>query len=803
MKISYNWLREFVKTSEKPRDIARDLTLKTAEVEGIIDFNEQYKNIVTGQVKSIKPHPDGDKLNVALINVGDQVLQICFGNTLHVEENWIIPVALPGAKLPNGIEIQKRNMRGLESQGMICVDEELELELSDSGFTVFPEGTRLGVPIMKVLGLDDVVLEVDNKSLSHRADLWSQIGFAREVAAITGTKFNEPKRKTWKQLKTAPKRSKLDVKIVSKQGAKRYMAVRIDGVRVEPSSQEIASKLLAVGLRPISNIVDVTNYVMYEMGQPLHAFDAASVSGALHVRFAKPKEVLETLDAQSRELESADLVIADAKKSIALAGVMGGANSEISAKTTSIIVEAATFDPAMIRKTSRRFGLLSDASLRFEKTLDPELAEAALLRACELILEMCPDAQIVSNVADVKNYTKKNVALNISHERIEKSLGVAVPKAKALSILKGLGFEVVAKGENYKIGVPSVRGVKDVTIAEDIVEEIARIYGFENIPSVLPRVQVVREAKDPQLVVNKKLREISRDLGKNEIYAYSFVDEKKLKDVGFTPEEHWKLAQTAFEGQPYLQVSLVPNMLAAVAKNIANFDVVNIFQIDRVFRKEPSEFEIAPGSSKKLPKQPYRYVSLTSAKEPLTFHDAKGEVEALFTSLGYAKDEFSFKKDWLPEYMDPSQSASVMLQGKLMGCVGVVAKDVLNNFKIRQNTLGFVLDADVIAAKPPTLRSYKEVGKFPSVVRDIAVVVSDMHSAGSLLEEMKKSSPLVSDVAIFDVYRGKGIDEGKRSLAFRITYQTSNRTLTDKEVDEAKSQLENRLASKFQAQIRK
>lgn len=803
MKISYNWLREFVKTSEKPRDIARDLTLKTAEVEGVIDFKEQYKNIVTGQVKSIKPHPDGDKLNVALINVGDEVLQICFGNTLHVEEGWIVPIALPGAKLPNGLEIQKRTMRGQESQGMICVDEELELELSESGFTVFPEGTKLGQPITTVLGLDDVVLEVDNKSLSHRADLWSQMGFAREVAAITGAKFNEPKRKTWKQLRTSSKKTKLDAKIVSKQGARRYMAVRIDGVNIEPSSREIASKLLALGLRPISNVVDITNYVMYEMGQPLHAFDASAVSGAISVRFAKPKEVLETLDAQKRELESADLVIADNKKGIALAGVMGGANSQVAQNTTSIILEAATFDPAMIRKTSRRFGLLSDASLRFEKTLDPLLAEAALLRACELVLEACPDAHIASNVVDAKNFTKKDVVLNVSHEYIETHLGVSVPKAKVLSILKGLGFEVVAKSDGYKVHVPSARGVKDVTIPEDIVEEIARIYGFENIPATMPRVQVVREARDPQLVVNKKLREISRDLGKNEVYTYSFVDEKKIQDTGFTVDEHLKLAQTAFEGQPYLQISLVPNMLSVVAKNIAHADRVNVFQIDRVFRKERGEFTIAPGSKEFLPKQPYRYVSIVSSKDELSFHDARGEVEAIFQNLGYTKDEYAFKKDWLPEYMDAAHSASVMLHGKLMGCVGLFAKNVLNNFKIRQKAMGFVLDADVIASQPPKPRSYKEVTKFPSVVRDIAVVVSDIHSAESLLQEIKKSSPLVADVEIFDVYRGKGIDEGKRSLAFRITYQVSNRTLTDVEVDEAKRSLENKIASKFQAQVRK
>lgn len=803
MKISYNWLSEFVKTSAKPRDIARDLTLKTAEVEGIIDFKEQYKNIVTGRIESFKPHPDGDKLNVALINVGNQILQICFGNKLHVENGWIVPVALPGAKLPNGLEIQKRTMRGQESQGMICVDEELELEISESGFTVFPEGTRLGQPITTALGLDDVVLEVDNKSLSHRADLWSQIGFAREVAAITGAKFHEPKRKTWKQLPTASKKTKLDAKIASKQGAKRYMAVRIDGVEIQPSSKEVSSKLLAVGLRPISNIVDITNYVMYEMGQPLHAFDATKVDGTITVRFAKPKEVLETLDAQARELASADMVIADNKKGIALAGVMGGANSQITEGTTSIILEAATFDAAMVRKTSRKFGLLSDASLRFEKTLDPELAEAALLRACELVLEACPDAKIASNVVDVKNFTKKNVALNVSHEYIEKSLGVAVPKAKVLSILRGLGFVVTPKGTEYKIQVPSARGVKDVTIPQDIVEEIARIYGFENIPSSMPRVQVVREAKDPQLVVNKKLREISRDLGKNEVYTYSFVDEKKIRDVGFAPEEHLKLAQTAFEGQPYLAVSLVPNLLSAVSKNIANADRVNVFQVDRIFKKERGEFNTRPGAKEFLPKQPYRYVSIVSSKDELTFHEAKGEVEALFTSLGYTKDEYAFKKGVVAEYLDTTQCAEIHLHGKLMGCVGLIAKKVLDNFKIRQNATVIVLDADVIAVQPPKPRTYTEVAKFPSVVRDIAVVVANTHSAESLQQEMKKSSHLVKDVEIFDVYRGKGIEIGKRSLAFRITYQANERTLTDQEVDEAKQALERKLQEKFQAQVRK
>lgn len=803
MKISYNWLREFVKTSKKPQEIARDLTMKTAEVEGIIDFHEQYKNIVTGKIQSFKDLEGSNKLHDSVVDVGGRVARILFGAVHGVEEGWIVPVALPGAKLPNGIEIQKRKMMGIESEGMLCADDELELPLSETGFKVFPKGTKTGVPLMTALGLDDVVLEVDNKSLSHRADLFSHIGFAREVAAITGIKFTEPKRKTWKQLGTVSKKAKLDVKIASKEAASRYMAVRIDGVKVEPSSQKIASRLLACGLRPISNIVDITNYVMYEMGQPLHAFDAAKIDGNIQVRLAKPKEILETLDGQKRELSASDILITDSKKAIALAGVMGGANSEISNETTSIVLEAATFNPAMIRKTSRRLGLLSDASIRFEKTLDPLLAEAALLRACELILEACPDAQIASNVADVNTYKKKDVVLNVLHEYIEKSLGATISQQKVLSILKGLGFGIVAKGDNYKIQVPSVRAVKDVTIPEDIVEEIARIYGFENIPATMPRVQVVREAKDPQLVVNKKLREISRDLGKNEVYTYSFVDEKKIQDTGFTVDEHLKLAQTAFEGQPYLQISLVPNMLTVVAKNIAHADRVNVFQIDRVFRKERGEFTIAPGSKEFLPKQPYRYVSIVSSKDEMSFHDARGEVEAIFQNLGYTKDEYAFKKDWLPEYMDAAHSASVMLHGKLMGCVGLFAKNVLNNFKIRQKAMGYVLDADVIVLQPPKPRNYKEVTKFPSVVRDIAVIVSDMHSAESLLQEIKKSSPLVADVEIFDVYRGKGIDEGRRSLAFRITYQVSNRTLTDKEVDEAKQALEGRLASKFQAEVRK
>jgi phenylalanyl-tRNA synthetase beta chain len=803
MKISYNWLREFVKTSKKPQEIARELTMKTAEVEGVIDFNEQYKNVVTGKIQSFKNLEGSDKLHDSVVDVGGRVARILFGAVHGVEEGWIVPVALPGAKLPNGMEIQRRKMMGIESEGMLCADDELELPLSESGFKVFPTGTKTGVPLTEALGLDDVVLEVDNKSLSHRADLLSQVGFAREVAAITGAKFVEPKHKAITQLRTASKKSKLSAKIASKPAAKRYMAVQIDGVKIEESPDWIKSRLIAVGLRPISNIVDVTNYVMYEMGQPLHAFDAASVTGTIQVRTANAKEKLQTLDGKEHELLNADVVIADDKKAIALAGVMGGANSEISQSTTSIILESATFDPAMIRKTSRRLGLLTDASLRFEKTLDPELAEAALTRACELVLELCPEAVIASNVADAKNFTKKDVVVNITHEYIESSMGTEIPKAKVLSILKGLGFGVTAQSVSYKIQVPSVRSVKDVTIPEDIVEEIARIYGFENIPSVLPDIQMIRVARDPQLAANKKLREISRDLGKNELYAYSFVDERKIQSVGFKPEDHLRLAQTAFEGQPYLQLSLVPNMLGAVSKNIANFERVNIFQVDRVFRKKHSEFDVKPGSKETLPDQPYRYASIVSSKEPLSFHDAKGEVEALFTNLGYAKDEYAFKEGWVAEYLDKTQCAEVHLHGKLMGCVGLVAKSVLNNFKIRQNATVIVLDADVIALQPPKQRTYKEVGKFPSVVRDIAVVVSDMHSAESLFQEIKKSSPLVKDVEIFDVYRGKGIDEGKRSLAFRITYQVSNRTLTDKEVDEAKKVLETRISSKFQAQIRK
>lgn len=793
-------MKQFVKISRKPQDIASALTLKTAEVEGFRDFSEQYKNVVTGKILEFKKLEGSDKLHISKVDVGTHVAQILFGTVHGVQPGWIVPVALPGARLPNGMEIQKRKMMGIKSQGMLCADDELGLELSDTGFMVFPEGTKTGIPLAKALGLDDVVLEIDNKSLSHRPDLWGQVGFAREIAAITGAKFVEPKVPTWKQLARSKSTQKLRAKIVTKKACSRYMAVRIDGIKITPSQSHIRSRLLALGLRPISNVVDITNYVMYEMGQPLHAFDAAKVMGGIQVRTARAGEKLQTIDVKLHELKETDLLIADDVKGVALAGIMGGANSEISASTTSIILEAATFDAATIRTTAKRLGINTDASQRFEKTLDPELADIALRRAVELILETCEGAVVTSAVVDAKNYTKKKLVVSLTHESLEHQLGTRIPQAKVASILQGLGFSVSKSKAAYKITVPSYRATKDIRAVEDIVEEIARIFGFENIPSVFPFVQLAAPRSDSKKLLERKTKMVLRDLGFSEVYNYSFLDERKIRNAGFSVHDHIKLSQTAFEGQPYLRTSLVPGLLLNVAKNILHVDTLQLFELDRVFLKHDSAWDIEPGSEKKLPAQPYHLGGALSAKQGMGFFEAKGIVQNLLESLGFRSTEIEFvKPEKCPTCLNSQETAAILVRKKLIGHVGVVAKTVADAFKIRQSVSLFGIDFDVLAALPLQKPVYTPPAKFPSIVRDLAVVVENTHSAKDILAALRASSPLMVDVKIFDVYRGKGIASSARSLAFRMTYQDKNRTLTDQEVDEAKRRAEGELLKRFGA----
>ncbi|MFH1175118.1 MAG: phenylalanine--tRNA ligase subunit beta, partial [bacterium] len=636
MKISLNWLKTIIDIPDEitPEKLAEDLTLKTVEVEGIERKGENLEGVVVGQIKSVKNHLDADNLKICQVDIGENGLKQVVCGGINLFENMFVAVAKLGARVKwhgqgDLVEIKKTKIRGIDSEGMICAASEIGLEdlfsaesekeiidLEKTSFTpplLSEEGLgevclseddkkdanrfrnlEAGNSLADFLGLNDVIIDIDNKSLTNRPDLWGHIGIAREVAAIFGlkTKIAGLPRSIFFQLaNNTPRNDKIEIKVESSKLCPRYMAVAMSGIKIEPSPMWMQERLLAIGMRPINNIVDITNFVMLETGQPMHAFNQSSIiNEQLSIRNAREGEKIITLDGVERELDENMLVIADSEKPIAIAGIMGGANSEIDENTTEIILEAANFEKVSSRKTASKLGLRTEASMRYEKGLDPNLAELALARCIELIKQIIPNAEISSEIADIKNFSNNSFVVEISKEFINKKIGIEIKKEKIEEILKSLGFEVnfsssrrgELKGgeEILKVKIPSWRATGDIEIPEDIVEEIARIYGYNSIDLKMPEVFIDVQKEDKELNVIKKIKEIlSMGSGMSEVCNYAFVSAKQIEDLGMETEKHIKIANPLSKEQEFLRSNLAISLIKNAKENLRYFDKFKIFEI--------------------------------------------------------------------------------------------------------------------------------------------------------------------------------------------------------------------------------
>ncbi|MFA4941992.1 MAG: phenylalanine--tRNA ligase subunit beta, partial [Patescibacteria group bacterium] len=482
MYISLKWLKDFVNipASITPEELGLKLTLHTVEIDGVEKQSEKFNNVVVGKILELKKHPQADRLQLVKVDIGKEKLDIVCG-AHNIKEGDFVPVALVGAILPNGLEIKEAEIRGVKSHGMLCAEDELGLGQDHSGILILTKG-KLGQNLAENLKLDDTVFEVDNKSITNRPDLWGHFGLARDIAAFLDIKLIEPKINLEKITKLEKKGEviKLKAEVKDAKLCPRYMAIAMKGIKIADSPQWMKERLSAVGMRPINNIVDITNYVMLELGQPLHAFDANLVKEIV-VRRAEDKEMMETLDGQKRELNKEMLVIADDEKAIAIAGVMGGATSEISDKTDSIIIEAANFEPTQIRKTSQKLGLRTESSMRFEKSLDPNLCEQAIARVVELVKEICPGAVVASKLVDIKSFKINSDPIVLDISWLNKTIGEEIGEKTIIKTLNNLGFKTTQKKNEITVNVPTWRATKDISIREDLMEEIVRIYGYNNL----------------------------------------------------------------------------------------------------------------------------------------------------------------------------------------------------------------------------------------------------------------------------------------------------------------------------------
>ena len=778
MLVSYNWLKQYTNVEDNANALAEKITRGGIEVEGVEYLAEEISGVVVGYVVSKEKHPDAEKLNVCQVNVGEEEnLQIVCGAP-NVDAGQFVIVAKVGAKLP-GIKIKKAKLRGVESQGMICSLAELGLSKSvvpknyQEGIYVFETEQELGSDVVEVLGLNDYILDLS--ITPNRADALSMRGLTYELGALYNNKVDfkdVEKEENYEE-------TLLQVSIES-ESCRNYVGQVVKNVEVKSSPLWLQTRLMNSGIRPINNIVDITNYVLLEFGQPMHAFDKDLVGDKIVVRDAKEGEVLETLDGEERKLQTTDLVITDSSRAIALGGVMGGKNTEVSEETKNIILESAYFNPTSVRRTSAAHGLRSDSSARFEKGIDPNMQKAALNRAVELILELCPNAVVESSVGIVNKEEEKIVEITTTY--INNYLGISLSTEEIVAILEGLSFTVEVTGENLVVKVPTRR--PDISIKQDLVEEVIRIYGYDNLASTLPKFSKTTKGglTYSQRMV-RDLRAVYASLGFNDTINYSLVSEEEATE--YTLEDHHKvrLLMPMTETHSTLRQSLVPGLLNTVQYNVARKQKdLKLFEIGRVF--------FGSGDDNIQPKETlYLSAALTGEERAtkwlkessaLDFFAAKGYLEVVFERLGL-DEKVIYKKSTL-EDMHPGRFAEVYLGEKRIGFIGEVHPQVADKLGLNK-TYVFEINLDEVISESKVRPKYEEVTKYPEITRDIAMLVDVKDEYQNIYNVVESvNSKLISKVELFDLYVGAELLAGKKSLALTITYSDKQKTLTDEEV---------------------
>lgn len=814
MNVSYRWLSDYIDLSDlTPQELAEMMTRGGIEIDSVPSRNAGVSGVVVGYVKTREKHPDADKLSVCTLDVGTgEDLQIVCGAS-NIGADMKVPVAMVGAKLP-GFDIKRAKLRGVESQGMICSARELGLndkllpKEQQEGILVLPADTEIGRDILEVLALDDSILELD--LTPNRSDCLSMLGVAYEIAALTGRPLNLPN--PGKGLyPTADQTSDyVRVSISAAELCSLYTARYIKGVKIGPAPQWIQNRLIAAGVRPINNIVDITNYVMLEYGQPLHAFDGSKVAGGrIDVRLAKPGEVLVTLDNQERKLEPQMLVIADAEKAIALAGVMGGANSEVTSETTDIILESAKFDGGSVRRTSRQLGLRSEASARFEKEVDPSRVREALDRAAALIA-LYSEGLVIGGVAEAKVSSQEPVIVELSLSRVNSMLGTAISSLEIKTILSRLQFKAEVSGEGtWSVTVPLRRG--DISLDVDLVEEIARLHGYDEIPTTLIEGPTTTGALTKPQAIRRELRNIMTSAGLQEAVCYSVTSlhlttlfkelSGKAKPIG--------LAMPMSEERAVLRTVLLPSLLEAAAYNltrknndIALLEIGNVYHTDeavltRLPHEKPRAALLLSGNR--------RSSSWNRPAEAVDFYDAKGILEKVFERLGIA-GTIAYEAAQ-PEGFHPGRTAAITIETErgteTIGYVGQLHPELQREFDL-PDTYVAEFELGPIYEYADRRIEYRTLPRYPAMERDIAVVVDRSVAGGALTEAIASvAGEWLESVKVFDVYTGDRMASDKKSVAFALVYRHGDRTLTDEEVTEAHARVLTKLEQSFGAELRK
>jgi phenylalanyl-tRNA synthetase beta chain len=784
MKFSENWLRAFVNPPLSTRELAEAVTMSGIEVEAIEPAAPPFEGVVVGEVLSVERHPGAERLTVCQVNVGAELLTVVCG-AQNVQVGTKVPTALAGARLP-GIEIKVAKVRGTESSGMLCSASELGLSAEAAGLMLLPTSAPVGADVRQLLDLDDQILTT--KPTPNRGDCLSILGMAREVAAITAAPLS--------RLITKPVAPAIDdaVSVVLKaaHACPRYCGRLVRNIDpCAPTPHWMVARLERSGIRSISAVVDITNYVMLELGQPLHAFDAAKIEGGISVRFAKERETLTLLNGEHPELRQDCLVIADECKALALAGIMGGTESAVSEGTRDIFLESAFFDPDVIAGRPRRLGLASESSYRFERGVDFSATRDALERATSLVVEIC--GGMAGPVSEACETLPRRAAVTLRFARVEKVLGVQPGAEQARRILERLGFQCAASAGELCATPPAYRF--DIAIEEDLIEEVARIYGYDNIPAAMPtapaRMLPAPEARRDAAAIRRML--VARDY--QEIVTYSFVDRQWETDFcGNTAPI--ALANPIASQMSVMRSSLIGSLVNCVAFN-ENYKQsrVRLFEIGRCFERAADEESAQPLRIGGIAYGDAVEEQWAVPSRSVDFYDVKADVEALMAT-GAARFETAAHLA-----LHPGKSAKIVRGSNAIGWIGELHPRLQQKYDLRLAPVVFELDFE--QAVGGGLPVYKEISRFPPVRRDLAVLVDEETSFQLILESLRSNLPaIVNEIGLFDVYRGTGVEKGKKSLAFRVLLQDTRKTLTDTEVECAISQLIQILQQQFGAKLR-
>ncbi|HCV7891135.1 TPA: phenylalanine--tRNA ligase subunit beta [Staphylococcus aureus] len=789
MLISNEWLKEYVTIDDSVSNLAERITRTGIEVDDLIDYTKDIKNLVVGFVKSKEKHPDADKLNVCQVDIGeDEPVQIVCGAP-NVDAGQYVIVAKVGGRLPGGIKIKRAKLRGERSEGMICSLQEIGISSNyipksfESGIYVFSESQVPGTDALQALYLDDQVMEFD--LTPNRADALSMIGTAYEVAALYNTKMTKPET-TSNELELSAN-DELTVTIENEDKVPYYSARVVHDVTIEPSPIWMQARLIKAGIRPINNVVDISNYVLLEYGQPLHMFDQDAIgSQQIVVRQANEGEKMTTLDDTERELLTSDIVITNGQTPIALAGVMGGDFSEVKEQTSNIVIEGAIFDPVSIRHTSRRLNLRSESSSRFEKGIATEFVDEAVDRACYL-LQTYANGKVLKDRVSSGELGAFITPIDITADKINRTIGFDLSQNDIVTIFNQLGFDTEINDDVITVQVPSRR--KDITIKEDLIEEVARIYGYDDIPSTLP---VFEKATSGQLTdrqyKTRMVKEVLEGAGLDQAITYSLVSKEDATAFAMQQRQTIDLLMPMSEAHASLRQSLLPHLIEAASYNVArkNKDV-KLFEIGNVFFANgegelPDQVEYLSG----ILTGDYVVNQWQGKKETVDFYLAKGVVDRVSEKLNL---EFSYRRADI-DGLHPGRTAEILLENKVVGFIGELHPTLAADNDLKR-TYVFELNFDALMAVSVGYINYQPIPRFPGMSRDIALEVDQNIPAADLLSTIHAhGGNILKDTLVFDVYQGEHLEKGKKSIAIRLNYLDTEETLTDERVSKVQAEIE-------------